>query len=121
MIEETKLISQLAPVLAYFLGAILLIIFVKKYLFVGMVPTEMHTEQLSRERDIIKASEAISIHLDEIVRQLESLTKKVSEEIGNNTERLSSLERAMSDYLSAFKDLNDDLLKRRCMVSVPQS
>jgi hypothetical protein len=118
MTEETKLISELAPALGYVLGAILLIIFVKKYLFLGMVPTEMHTAQLARERDIITVSETIANHLDEIVRQLESLTKKVSEEIGNNTERLSSLERAMSDYLDAFQDLNNDLIKRRCMVSV---
>jgi hypothetical protein len=78
--EESKFITQYAPYLIPFLGVLILIVFTRKYLFLGMVSTEMHTAQVERERDIIKVQETVSKNLEEIVHQLENLTKKVSEE-----------------------------------------
>lgn len=111
--EEAKLIQQLAPALAYLVGAILIIIFVKKYLFAGMISTELHAAQLEREREVIKTAEKISLTLQDIVKSLEGLTLQIKEDIGKNTERLRSLEMAMSDYLDAFRELNANFEKHR--------
>jgi len=114
--EEFKLIVQYAPYLVPFLGAIILIIFTKKYLFAGMVSTEMHAEQITREREIITVQETVANRLEEIVKQLESLTKKVSSEISQNTERLHTLEIVISDNLDAFRELNANFEKHRKMI-----
>lgn len=113
LMEESKFITQYTPYLVNFLGAIVIIIFVKKYLFAGMVSETIHNSQVERERELIKGTELISNKLKEIVKSLEALTQKVSEEIGQNTERLRSLEMAMSDYLDAFRELNDNFEKHR--------
>lgn len=106
MAEEIKLIRDLAPIFAYLVAAIMVIIFVRKYLFSGMVSIEMHNAQIAHEKDIVKAQEKASNHLEQIVSQLENLTNSVSKQIFDNTERLRSLEHAMSDYLQAFHELN---------------
>jgi len=106
MTEEAKLIKELAPIFAYLIAAILLIIFVKRYLFVGMISIEMHNAQIAHEKEIVRTQGEVSQHLKEIVDQLGNLTSSVNNEIKNNTERLRSLELAMSDYLQAFHELN---------------
>lgn len=110
--DEVKIIAQYTPHLIGFAGAILLlfitvrlIIFVKKELFSGVISLETHTEQVGRERKAVEATENISNRLAEIVAQLAALTESVKEDIQSNTERLRSLEHAMSDYLEAFHDL----------------
>jgi hypothetical protein len=114
MTEEAKLINELAPIFAYLIAAILLIIFVRKYLFVGMISIEMHNAQIAHEKEIVRTQEEVSNHLSEIVAQLSNLTASIKEEIGGNTERLRSLEMAMSDYLQAFHELNHNFeLHRR--------
>lgn len=110
--EESKFITQYAPYLIPFLGSLMLIVFTKRYLFQGVISLDMHTAQIERERELIRGTEKISAKLQDIVDQLnvlaqkmEAITKKVSEEIGQNNDRLTSLERAMSDYLDAFREL----------------
>ena len=111
--EEVKIIAQYTPHLIGFAGALVLlmitvrlIIFVKRELFAGVISLELHTAQIERENKLVKAQEEVSDHLEEIVSQLAALTNGVNEEIRNNTERLRSLEHAMSDYLEAFHELN---------------
>jgi hypothetical protein len=103
--EETNFITQYAPTYIPFLAAVLIIIFTRQYLFRGMVSMEMHTAQVERECKAIEIQEAVSGRLEEIVMQLAALTTGVNTEISNNTERLRSLEHAMSDYLEAFHGL----------------
>jgi hypothetical protein len=76
--EEMKLVAQYAPYLIPFLGAILLIIFTKKYLFAGMISAEMHREQLEREKELVRVQEEVSIRLTEIVEKLEKLAYELS-------------------------------------------
>ena len=71
-----------------------------------MISIEMHNAQIAHEKEIVKTQEEVSSHLEEIVNQLNSLTSSINTEIRNNTERLRSLEMAMSDYLQAFHELN---------------
>lgn len=119
--EEAKIITQIAPALAYLVGAIMVIIFVKRYLFAGMVSNEQHYAQIEREREIIKNAEGISNALREIVKSLELLTAQIKDEIGQNTERLRSLEMAMSDYLESFHELNHNFeLHRRGLTDTEQ-
>jgi hypothetical protein len=111
--EEAAFLAKYAPYYVPILSAIILILFTKNYLFRGMVSNELYKDQLEREKEIVKGAEQISHELQEIVAHLENLTKKVSEEIGSNTERLRSLEMAMSDYLDAFRELNYNFEKHR--------
>jgi hypothetical protein len=118
---ELKELGQYAPQLLAFAGAILLlfitvrlIIFVKRELFSGVVSLDMYAAQVEREKKVVEVNERISNRLQEIVEQLSSLTSGVNEQIGQNTERLRSLEHAMSDYLEAFQRLNHNFeLHRR--------
>ena len=71
-----KYAPQYLPIVA----AIAVIIFTRTYVYKGMVPESMMTNQLERERAIVEGAKDIENRLEEIVRQLEALTKKVSEE-----------------------------------------
>jgi hypothetical protein len=115
--EDIKLLIQFAPYLIPFLGAIILIIFTKQYLFRGMISAEMYKEQLERERDVVKANEAIANQLQEISKQLEGLSKKFSSEIKATDERTTGLEHAMSDYLDEMRDLTKQLAARPCLIT----
>jgi len=106
MVEDVKLIREIAPIFAYLVAAIMIIVFVRKYLFAGMISIEMHNAQIDHEKAVVTAQETASKHLEGIVAQLENLTASVSIQISENTERLRSLEHAMSDYLQAFHELN---------------
>ena len=109
--DEFKTISQYAPYLLPFLGAVLVIVFTKKYLFTGMISTDMHKEQITREIDLVKVQEKISGQLQEVVKQLENITRKTSEDIRSNNGRMSSLERSTADYIDEYHELNKVLLK----------
>lgn len=113
MNEEISFFVKYAPSYIPFLAAIILIIFTKKYLFRGMVSEDVHNAQIERERNLIKGTETISTKLQEIVESLKTLTNEVREDIRQNTDRLRSLEMAMSDYLDAFRELNHNFEKHR--------
>jgi sensor domain CHASE-containing protein len=115
--EEAKLLSQYAPYLIPFLGAIIVIVFTKKYLFAGMISAEMYKEQLDREKETVKIQENIANQLQEVVRQLEGITRKVSEDIRSSNDRTTSLEHAMSSYIDEFRDLNKTLTARPCLLT----
>lgn len=104
--NEANFLVKYAPYYVPILAAILLIIFTKNYLFRGMVSDDQYKDMLMRERELVKAQETTASNLQEIASLLSSLTKKVSEEIGQNTDRLRSLEAAMSDFLEQMRDLN---------------
>lgn len=115
--QDFKLISDFAPYLVPFLGAIIIIIFTKQYLFRGMVSADMYKDQLEREKELIKTNETIANQLKEIIRQLENLTKKFSNEIRETNERTTSLEHAMSDYLDELRDLTKTITARPCIIT----
>lgn len=99
-------IAKDAPQYLPIIAAIAVIIFTRTYVYKGMVPESMLQGQIERERAIVEGAKDIENRLEEIVRQLEALTRKVSEEVRANTERLASLEHCMSDYLTEFNELN---------------
>jgi hypothetical protein len=100
------LLVKYAPYYLPLLAALVIILFTRDHLYKGMMSIEVYKEQVERERQIVSAQKDNNSSLAEIVRQLESLTMKVSEEIGKNTERLGSMERFMSDFLTEFNQLN---------------
>jgi hypothetical protein len=104
--QEAEWIAKYAPQFISFVAVIILIIFIKNYLFKGVVPTDQFEKQLARERDFVIATEKAANNLGDISRQLASITKKVSEEIGQNTERIRTLEMVISDFLDEFRELN---------------
>jgi vacuolar-type H+-ATPase subunit I/STV1 len=106
LMNETNFFIKYSPYYVPILAAILLIIFTKNYLFRGMVSDDQYKDMLMRERELVKAQETTSSNLQEIASLLSSLTKKVSEEIGQNTDRLQRLELAMSEFLDQLRDLN---------------
>jgi hypothetical protein len=103
--EEATFLAKYAPYYIPILAAIVLIIFTKNYLFKGTISTELYREQVTREGELVKGTETVSNRLEEIVKQLESLTRKVSEEIRENTDRLQAVETIQIDTVSVLKDL----------------
>ena len=79
--KELKLILDFAPYLIPFLGAILLIIFTRKYLFSGLISSEMYQNGLERERSLVKVQEEIAMQLSEIADRLEAI--KIERRSGN--------------------------------------
>jgi predicted nuclease with TOPRIM domain len=128
MNDELKLLAEYAPQLLGFAGAILLllitsrlILFVKRELFAGVVSIELFTAQIEREKKMVEAAEDVAQQLQEIVAQLSELTAGINAEIKENTERLRSLEMAMSSYLEEFARLNHNFeLHRRGYVDTSQ-
>lgn len=98
--------AKYAPQYLPILAAVAMILFTRIYVFKGMVPESMLNDALNRERAIVEGAKDIENRLTEIVHQLEALTKKTSEELRANNERLGSLEHCMSDYFSEFSELN---------------
>jgi len=82
--DEIKLIASAAPYLIPFLGALILIIFTKKYLFTGMVSTEMYSIQIAREHEILNVQKNVAIQLEQIVSQLQGLTEQIKELLEHN-------------------------------------
>jgi hypothetical protein len=108
------------------IGLILSIWILKKTVFAGWgeLARQVVTGFFVQEKERIQVQTEVSATLQEIARQLESLTWKVSKEIkeitdrvgkeiGDNTDRLRSLEVAMSNYLDEFRDLNYNFEKHR--------
>lgn len=104
--QEAEWIAKYAPQFISFVAVILLIIFIKNYLFKGVIPADQYERQLTREQAFITATQSAATNLGDISKQLEGITKKVSEEIGQNTERIRTLEMVISDFLDEFRELN---------------
>lgn len=111
-------IAKYAPQYLPIVAAFLVILFTRQYIYRGMVPQEMLDAQVAREREtlqtqtererqIIETAKDLEQHLEEIVFQLGSLTKKVSEEITENNARITSLERFLSDEIDVVRSLSD--------------
>jgi hypothetical protein len=116
--------AKYAPQYLPLLGAILVILFTRNYVYKGMVPESILNSQLEREskrlqeqsardKQIIEGAKDIEAHLEELVRQLEALTLKVSAEIGENNVRVTSLERFLSDQIDAIRDLTANCERHR--------
>lgn len=114
-LEQVKLIERYAPYLIPFLGAILIIVFTKQYLFRGMISADLHQDLLRRERRLIRTWKATTAQLAELTGHLEALAKRTSEQITQVNERTASLEHAMSDYLDEMRTLNKSLGVRPCL------
>lgn len=110
---EISLIAQYGPAFAYLAAAIMVIIFTKNYLFKGMISTEMHRDQVEREKDFVGAAKENAGHLEEIARQLENLSKKVSEEIREMGNRVHTMELVFSDNIDAIRELSSNCEKHR--------
>jgi hypothetical protein len=104
--QEAEWIAKYAPQFISFVAVILLIVFIKNYLFKGVISTDQYERQLVREQAFITATQNAANNLGDIGKQLEGITKKVSEEIGHNTERIRTLEMVISDFLDEFRELN---------------
>ena len=111
--EESNFVVKYAPYYIPIIAAIAIIIFTKKYLFQGTISIDIHQAQIIREQQIIAVQETVSNRLEEIVKQLENLTKKVSEEIRENTERVRTLELVFSDNIDAVRELALNCEKHR--------
>jgi len=118
--ETFDLIVKYAPQYIPIAAAFLVIIFTRNYIYKGMVPQTMLDdqvnreqerliEQIAREKQIIETAKDLEQHLEEIVYQLGSLTKKVSEEISESNSRITSLERFLSDEIEAIHQLSDKI------------
>jgi len=116
--DTIDLIVKYAPQYIPIVAAFLVILFTRNYIYRGMVPQAMLddqiareqerlVEQITREKQIIETAKDIEQHLEEIVYQLSSLTKKVSEEITENNARITSLERFLSDEIDVVRGLSD--------------
>lgn len=116
--------AKYAPQYLPLLGAILVVLFTRNYVYKGMVPEGILNAQVDRERvwmqsqmdrdrQVIEGAKDIEKHLEELVRQLEQLTLKVSSEIGENNSRVSSLERFLSDQIDAIRSLTDNCERHR--------
>lgn len=114
---EAELITKLVPALGSVIATIMLIIFTRTYLYKGMISAEMHEKQIQREIDLIAASQKVATEMCQITKELQELKrelpKTVSDKIGQLTERVRSLEFAMSDFLDQIRELNDQFEKHR--------
>ena len=125
--------AKYAPQYLPLLGAILVVLFTRNYVYKGMVPESILNSQIERERSwmkeqmnrdkqIIEGAKDIEKHLEEVVRQLESLTMKVSAEIGDNNTRVTSLEHFLSDQIDAIRALTENCQqhRREILETLPQ-
>lgn len=118
--DTIELVSKFAP---YFIPIIIsfgVIAMSRNYIYKGMVPeawlnTQIEREratlreQSDREKAIIEGAKDIEVRLAEIVRHLESFTKKVSDEIRQSNERITSLEHYLSDQRDDFHELTSSI------------
>ena len=88
--KELKLILDFAPYLIPFLGAIVLIIFTRKYLFSGLISSEMYQNGLERERSLVVVQEEIAMRLSEIVDRLEAISLGIAAERRSGNDRRKS-------------------------------
>lgn len=120
MQDTFEAIAKYGPQYLPIIVAIAVIVFTKTYVYKGMVPESMLKDQMEREKTfmreqadqqkgIIEGAKDIENRLEEIVRQLESLTKKVSEEIREGNIRITSLERYLSDQMGEMNDLTKSI------------
>ena len=103
------------------IGLILSIWILKKTVFAGWggFAREGLTSFISREKEQISVQTEVAHTLQELVHQLENLSKQVSEKLNENTDRVRTLEIAMSDYLDAFRELNHNM--EMCRKNVPDT
>lgn len=88
--NELKLILEYMPYLIPFIGAILIIIFTKKYLFAGMISAEMYGEQVFREKEISRVQEEVAMRLSDIVGRLEAISVGIASERRSGNDRRRS-------------------------------
>jgi hypothetical protein len=107
--DEINFIKEAAPYLIPFFGVLFLVIFVKRYLFTGMMSTETYREQMERERLVLLHYTNITSQLDDIIKlmaegrleakeaahKLGDLATSIDESIVNQILRLSPEERAI--------------------------
>lgn len=104
MEPEVNFFVKYAPYYVPILAAILLIIFTKNYLFKGMISTDMHERLIDREGDIVTAMKESASHLDEISRQIESITRKSSQEIKEQSDTIRTILRDVADDLQKLEE-----------------
>lgn len=102
---EANFFVKYAPYYVPILAAILLIIFTKNYLFKGMISTEMHEKLLDREGDMVTAMRESASHLDKISQQVESITRKSSEEIKEQSDMIRTVLQDVADGLRTLEDV----------------
>lgn len=118
--EIGEFFAQYAPQYLPIIAAILTIIFTKNYVYRGMVPENMLTQQLEREKamlqeqnardmQVLDAAKDLEQNLETIVYQLQNLTKKVSDEIGESNARITGLERFLSDQIDAIRTMTNGI------------
>jgi len=124
--DELNLIKEAAPYLIPFFGVLFLIIFIKRYLFQGMMSNETYREQMERERLVLLYYTNLTSQLDDVIKQLHrgnvtaetaaerlvSLATAIDESIVNQILRLSEEEREIIRQLRN-RDPLEVMLKKR--------
>ncbi|MGD9125749.1 MAG: hypothetical protein PVH19_00085 [Planctomycetia bacterium] len=129
--DTVEAFAKYAPQYLPLLGAIMVILFTRNYVYKGMVPEKLINDQVEREKTILKEqsereqqrlkeqaqrdlnlaeiAKDLEQHLEEVVYQLQSLMKKVSDEIGESHARISSLEAHISQQMDVIRDQSKTL------------
>jgi len=128
-----EIAAKYGPQILPILIAILVIVFTKQYVYRGMVPENMLSDQITREKELLKeqserenkrvleqsardkqvieTAKDLEQHLEEIVFQLQSLTTKISEELGENNQRITGLERFLSEQIDVIREHSKEIQK----------
>lgn len=114
---DITLFEKYAPYLIPFLGAMFLIVFTKQYLFKDLIPTDQLKFQIDREKELIACFTTTNTQLLEIAHQLETMSKRSSEQIKEMHDRSESIEQAIAKYVNALHQLNATLSARPCLNS----
>lgn len=77
--EEIKLISEISPYLIPVITTALLIIFIKKYLFQGMMSSETYKDQMEREKMVLLHYENVTNQLTDIILMQNQIIKAINE------------------------------------------
>jgi hypothetical protein len=107
MTDELELIRTAAPYLIPFFGVLFLIVFVKRYLFQGMMSAETYKDQMEREKLVLVHYQNVTTQLTDIMNvlreitiaaaltahKMEDLAKAIDESIVNQILRLTPEER----------------------------
>jgi hypothetical protein len=123
---DLNLIKDAAPYLIPFFGVLFLIVFVKRYLFQGMMSNETYREQMERERLVLLHYTNLTSQLDDVIKQLhfgnvtaetaakrlETLATAIDESVVHQILRLSEEEREIIRQLRN-RDPLEMMLKKR--------
>jgi hypothetical protein len=113
MQEEINFIREIAPYLIPIVSTVVLIIFIKKYLFTGMMSSETYREQMEREKLVLLHYHNLTdqmntmLHVQgdvvkqyaEIVAELRRLSGIIETKLGEHIDRLSEVERNMIRHM----------------------